>query len=70
VSSYRKVDDTAAQLLDFYSIEVHEIVAALAEMFSYDGIPAHQASRQARDMIALAMEDPDRFDAIFGDTYH
>ena len=70
MSSYRKVDDTAAQLLDYYSIEVHEIVAALAERFGHEGVPSRQASRQARDMVELAMEDPDRFDAIFGDTYH
>jgi hypothetical protein len=68
--SYKRVDDTAAQLLDLYSIEVPEIVAALAERFEYDGISPAQAGRQAREMITLAMEDPERYGAIFGDTYH
>lgn len=68
--SYRKVDDTASQLLDFYSIEVEEIVAALADRFTYEGIASSQAGRQAKDMITLAMEDPERYDQIFGSTYH
>lgn len=68
--SYKRIDDLAAHLLDEFSIEVPEIVAALADRFIYNGIPASQAARQARDMITLAMEDPEKFDAVFGETYH
>jgi hypothetical protein len=68
--SYRKVDDAGAQLLDEFCIEVPSIVKALAERLTYAGQGSAEASSQARDMVSLAMDDPDRFDAIFGETYH
>lgn len=70
MSVYRKVDDIGSQILDDFSIEVPSIVKALAERLIYAGQGAAEASSQARDMVALAMDDPDRFDAIFGETYH
>lgn len=68
--SYKRVDDLAAMLLDDFAIEVPEIIAALADRFVYEGIPPAEAASQARDMLSLAMDDPERFDAVFGDTYH
>lgn len=68
--SYRKVDDIGSQILDEFSIEVPGIIKALAERLTYEGLGSAEASGQARDMIALAMDDPDRFDAVFGEVYH
>ena len=70
MSSYKRVDDIGSQILDEFAIEVPGIVKALAERLTYEGLCSAEASSQARDMIALAMDDPDRFDAVFGDTYH
>jgi hypothetical protein len=51
-------------------MSIPEIVEALAERFTYKGIPTRQASNQAKDMVTLAMDDPERFAAIFGETVH
>jgi hypothetical protein len=70
MSAYRKVDDIGAQILDEFCIEVPSIVKALAERLTYEGLCSAEASGQARDMVALAMDDPDRFNAVFGEVYH
>ena len=70
MSKYRKVDDIGAQLLDEFAVEVPGIIKALAERLTYEGLCSAEASGQARDMVALAMDNPAYFDAVFGDTYH
>jgi hypothetical protein len=62
--------DEALAEFDDWSIEAPDLAAALAEKLSYEGMQPRQAAAQAYDLVMLALTDPERFAAIFAETYH
>jgi len=62
-------EQALAEFADF-TIEAPDLAAALAERLAYHGMEARQAASQAYDLVMLALTDPERFAAIFAETYH
>lgn len=62
-------EEAIADFVDF-GIEAPDLAAALAERLSYDGMQPREAAAQAHDLVMLALTDPERFAAIFAETYH
>lgn len=53
-----------------HGIGAPDLAAALAEKLAYHGMQPRQAAAQAYDLVMLALTDPERFAAIFAETYH